>query len=138
MSLRVILADDDQIVRDGLKRLLEREGFAVVGEAADGREAVRLARELYPDVAVVDLSMPQLNGIAAAREILKSSPGMGLVLFTMHTEDHQIVRAIRSGIRGYVLKTQAVEELCLAIREVALGGTYLSPRVSRVAESYLH
>ena len=118
--------------------MLEREGFDVVGEAADGREAVRLARELCPDVAVVDLTMPQLNGIAAAREILKSSPGMGLVLFTMHIEDHLVMRALRSGIRGYVLKTQAVEELCEAIREVALGGTYLSPRVSRIAEPYLH
>jgi len=138
VPLRVILADDHQIVRQGVKYLLEREGFDVVGEAADGREAVRLARELLPDVAVVDLTMPQLNGIAVAREILNSFPRMGVVLFTMHTEDHQVVGALRSGIRGYVLKTQAVEELCLAIREVALGGTYFSPRVSRVAESYLH
>lgn len=138
MPLRVILADDHEIVRQSMKRLLEREGFAIVGEAADGREAVRLARELCPDVAVVDLTMPQLNGIAAAREILKSSPRVGLVLFTMHAEDHQVVGAIRSGIRGYVLKTQAAEELGLAIREVAMGGTYFSPRVSRVAESYLH
>lgn len=138
MPLRVLLADDHQIVRQGLRALLEREGLEVVGEAADGREAVRLAQALSPDVAVLDLAMPQLNGLEAAREILQACPRTKPILLTMHTDDHQIVNALRSGIRGYVVKTQATEELVQAIREVTRGGTYLSPGVSRVVvEAYL-
>jgi DNA-binding NarL/FixJ family response regulator len=138
MRLRILLADDHQIVREGLKGLLEREGFEVVGGAADGREAVRLAQELSPDVAILDFTMPVLNGLDAAREILRTSPRMGLILLTMHTEDHRVVGAIRAGIRGYVLKTQAAEELARAIQEVSRGGTFLSPGVSRVVvDAYL-
>lgn len=132
MRLRILLADDHQIVRQGLKGLLEREGFEVVGQAVDGREAVRLAQDLSPDVAILDFTMPLLNGLDAAREILRTSPRMGLILLTMHTEDHRVVRAIRAGIRAYVLKTQAAEELIQAIREVSRGGTFLSPGVSHV------
>lgn len=132
MRLRILLADDHQIVREGLRGLLEREGFEIVGEAADGREAVRLAQERSPDVAILDFTMPLLNGLDAAREILRTSPRMGLVLLTMHTEDHRVVGALRAGIRAYVLKTQAAEELAQAIREVARGGTFLSPGVSHV------
>lgn len=132
MRLRILLADDHLIVRQGLKGLLEREGFEVVGEAVDGREAVRLAQDLSPDVAILDFTMPLLNGLDAAREILRTSPRMGLILLTMHTEDHRVVRAIRAGIRAYVLKTQAAEELIQAIREVSRGGTFLSPGVSHV------
>lgn len=138
MALRVLLADDHQIVRQGFRALLEREGFEVVGEAADGQEAVRLARAHCPDVAVLDLSMPQLNGLDAAREILKACPRTRIILLTVHTEEYQIVAALRAEIRGYVLKTQATDELVQAIREVAGGGTYLSPGVSRVVvEAYL-
>jgi DNA-binding NarL/FixJ family response regulator len=132
MRLRILLADDHQIVRQGLKSLLESEGFDVVGEAEDGREAVRLAQDLSPDVAILDFTMPQLNGLDAAREILRTSPRMGLILLTMHTEDNRVVRAIRAGIRAYVLKTQAADELVQAIREVSRGGTFLSPAVSHV------
>jgi two-component system response regulator NreC len=138
MRLRVLLADDHQIVRQGLHGLLEREGFEVVGEAADGHEAVRRAEALHPDVAVLDLSMPQLNGIDAARGIQQASPGTKTILLTMHIEEHQIVAALRAGIRGYVVKTQAAEELVQAIREVSRGGIYLTPSVSRVVvEAYL-
>ncbi|HSB70690.1 MAG TPA: response regulator transcription factor [Candidatus Methylomirabilis sp.] len=138
MRLRILLADDHQIVRQGLRGMLEREGFEIVGEAADGREAVRLAGDLSPDVAILDFSMPLLNGLDAAREILRVSPRMGLILLTMHTEEHRVVGAIRAGIRAYVLKTQAAEELVQAIREVSRGGTFLSPGVSRVVvEAYL-
>lgn len=138
MRLRILLADDHQIVRQGLKGMLEREGFEVVGEAADGREAVRLAGDLSPDVAILDFSMPLLNGLDAAREILRTSPRIGLILLTMHTEDHRVVGALRAGIRAYVLKTQAAEELVQAIREVSRGGTFLSPGVSHVVvQAYL-
>lgn len=132
MPLRVLLADDHQIVRDGLRALLEREGLAVIGEAGNGREAVRLAEALEPDVAVLDLTMPELNGVDAARAILQASPRTMPVLLTMHTDEHQVVAALRAGIRGYVVKTQAAEELVQAIREVARGGMYLSPGISRV------
>ena len=138
MRLRILLADDHQIVRQGLKSLLEREGYEVVGEAADGREAVRLAQDLSPDVAILDFTMPLLNGMDAAREILRTSPRMGVILLTMHTEDHRVVGALRAGVRAYVLKTQAAEELAQAIREVLRGGTFLSPGVSRVVvDAYL-
>ena len=138
MRLRILLADDHQIVRQGLKGMLEREGFEVVGEAADGREAVRLAGDLSPDVAILDFSMPRLNGLDAAREILRTSPRMALILLTMHTDDHRVVGALRAGIRAYVLKTQAAEELVQAIREVSRGGTFLSPGVSHVVvQAYL-
>jgi DNA-binding NarL/FixJ family response regulator len=138
MRLRILLADDHQIVRQGLKGLLEREGYEVVGEAADGREAVRLAQDLSPDVAILDFTMPHLNGMDAAREILRTSPRMGVILLTMHTEDHRVVGALRAGVRAYVLKTQAAEELAQAIREVLRGGIFLSPGVSRVVvDAYL-
>jgi DNA-binding NarL/FixJ family response regulator len=132
MPLRVLLADDHQIVRQGFRALLEREGLEVVAEATNGREAVRLAQTLKPNVAVLDLVMPLLNGVDAAREILQVCPGMHVILLTMHTEEHQIAAALQAGIRGYIVKTQAVEDLVHAIREVARGEIYLSPGVSRV------
>jgi DNA-binding NarL/FixJ family response regulator len=138
MKLRILLADDHQLVRQGIRGILEREGFEVVGEATNGREAVDLFRELSPDLAILDLAMPLLNGIDAAREILKLAPQTRLILLTMHIGDHQVVGALRIGIRGYVLKTQAAEDLVQAIREVSRGGVYLSPGVSRVVvEAYL-
>ena len=132
MSLRLILADDHKVVRQGLRALLEREGLEVVGEASDGREAVQLAHAHTPDVAILDLSMPQLNGVEAAREIVHVRPETGVILLTVHTEEYQVVTALRAGIRGYVIKTQAADELVRAIREVAEGGMYLSPGVSRI------
>lgn len=138
MPTRVILADDHQIVRQGLRVLLEREGFEVAGEAANGPEAIRLAQAECPDVAVLDLSMPQLNGSDAAREILRTCPRTRVILLTVHTEDHQIIAAFRAGIQGYVVKTQAAEDLAQAIRVVAGGRVYLSPTVSRVVvDGYL-
>lgn len=138
MALRILLADDHLIFRQGLKGLLEREGFQVTGEAADGREAVRLAQELRADVAVLDLAMPLLNGLDAGREIVRASPRARAILLTMHTEDQYILAALRAGIRGVVLKTQAVSDLVQAIREVSRGAVYLSPGISRaVVEAYL-
>jgi DNA-binding NarL/FixJ family response regulator len=132
MPLRLILADDHQIVRQGLRALLEREGMEIAGEAADGRAAVTLVEVHHPDVAILDLSMSGLDGIDAAREILHRHPRMGIVLLTVHAEEHQVVTAFRAGIRGYVIKTQAADDLVRAIREVSVGGMYLSPDVSRI------
>ncbi len=138
MSLHILLADDHPIVRQGLKVLLEREGFTVVGEASDGREAVRLAQELYPDIALLDLTMPLLNGIDTGRAILQTSPKTKIVLLTMYAEDHYVLEALRAGIKGYVLKTKAAEELVQAIQEVARGKLYLTPGVSEaVVQAYL-
>ena len=135
MPPQILLADDHQIVRQGFRAILERSGFQVAGEAADGREAVRFAQAHHPDVAILDLSMPQLNGLDAAREILQLHPRTAIILLTMHVEEHQIVAALRAGIRGYVIKTQASEELINAIREVIGGGIYLSPDVCGVIVS---
>jgi two-component system, NarL family, response regulator NreC len=129
MPLQILLADDHEIVRQGFRAILERNGFQVAGEAADGRKAVQFAQAHPPDVAILDLSMPQLNGVDAAREILQLHSRTAIILLTMHFEEHQIIGALRAGIRGYVIKTQASEDLITAIREVVKGGMYLSPSV---------
>jgi two-component system response regulator NreC len=128
--VRILLADYHAIVRDGLRSLLSSDGLQVVAQATDGREAVRLAREHQPDLAILDVSMPMLNGIDAAREIGSASPKTQAILLTVHSEDQYVMEAVRAGIRGYVLKTQVTEELMRAIREVAGGALYLSPSVS--------
>jgi DNA-binding NarL/FixJ family response regulator len=138
VALQILVADDHQIVREGISAILERHGFQISGEAGNGREAVRLARAHPPDVAILDLSMPQLNGLDAAREILQSHERPAIILLTMHVEEQQIVAALRAGIRGYVIKTQASKDLINAIREVVAGGIYLSPGAySVVVEAYL-
>lgn len=138
MRVRVLLADDHVMVRQGLKALIEHDGLDVVGEAADGHEAIRKAKELHPDVAVLDLSMPLLNGLDAAREIAQQSPKTKTILLTMHAEDQYVMEALRVGIRGYVLKSQAPSDLMQAIHEVNHGTIYLSPGVSRaLVEAYL-
>jgi two-component system, NarL family, response regulator NreC len=138
MPVRVLLVDDHQLVREGLRALLEREQFQVVGEAADGHDGIQRAQALKPDVAVLDLSMPQLNGLDAAREMARAVPGIKVVALTVHTEDPYVISALRAGIKGYVLKSQATADLVQAIREVSRGMTYLSPGISRaVVEAYL-
>jgi two-component system response regulator NreC len=129
MSLRILLADDHVVVRQGVKNLLTGEGYNVVGEAADGREAVRLAQVLQPDIAVLDLSMPLLNGLGAAREILKVSRRTKPILLTLHREAPLVSEAIRIGIKAYVVKAQAAADLFEAIREVSRGETYVSPNL---------
>jgi len=137
MPIQILLADDHQIVRQGLKAMLEHEGFKIVGEAGDGREAVRLAEATHPDVAILDLAMPALNGLDAAREILRASNRVKAILLTMHTDEPYVLEALRAGISGYVLKTQATLDLVQAIREVTRGAIYLSPGVSRaVVDAY--
>jgi DNA-binding NarL/FixJ family response regulator len=136
--MRVLLADDHQIVREGLRGLLERAGHEVVGEAADGREALRLTRTLNPEIAVLDLSMPLLNGLDAAREIHRLSPDIKTILLTMYTDRGYVLQAMKAGAKGYVLKTQAAEDLIRAIREISRGEVYLSPGVAAsVVDAYL-
>jgi len=130
MSCRVLLADDHQIVRQGLRGILVAAGHEVIGEASDGREALKLARTLNPDIAVLDLSMPLLNGLDAAREIRRLAPDIKIILLTMYTDKGYVLQALRAGARGYVLKTQAAEDLISAIREILRGETYLSPGVA--------
>jgi two-component system response regulator NreC len=131
MSFRILLADDHQIVRQGIKALLEQKGFSVVGEASEGHEAIRLAKELHPDAAVLDLGMPLVNGISAAREILRDSPKMKVILLTMHTDEHYVLDALQAGVTGYVVKTEAASDLVHALNDVLNGSTYLSSKVSR-------
>src|SRR5438445_1729210 len=107
--VRIVLADDHQIVRQGVRAVIEREGFQVVAEASDGREAMRCVEVHSPDIAILDLAMPHLNGLDAAREILQTRPLTAIILLTMHAEEHQVVAALRNGIRGYIVKTQAAE-----------------------------
>ena len=121
MPTRILLADDHEIVRQGLKALLERAGFSVVAEAADGQEAVRVSREQCPDVAVLDFGMPLLNGLGAARQILRACPRAKAVLLTVHTEDHYVPEALQAGVKGYVVKTQAGVDLVRAISHRVLG-----------------
>src|SRR5260370_4788881 len=138
MPTRLLLADDHSLVRQGLKALLERQGFQVASEASDGQEAVRLAAKVQPEVAILDISMPVLNGLDAARELLKSSPKTKVVLLTQHDEDHYVTEALRAGSKGYVLQSQAAHDLVHAIREVCSGAVYLSPSISRpVVYAYL-
>ena len=110
MNTRVLVADDHPVVRQGLKSLLTREGFSVVGEAADGREALRQVEALRPEVALLDLGMPGLNGLDAAREIMQSSAGTKVVILTQHAEEPYILEALRAGVHGYVLKSQSVSD----------------------------
>ena len=137
MPIRVVLADDHFLVRQGLKSLLEREKFQVVAEASDGQEVISLTESLHPDIAVIDISMPTLNGIDAARELARSCPKTKLILLTQHEEEQYIYEALKAGVKGYVLKSQVASDLIHALQQVSRGGVYLSPGVSRaVVEAY--
>ncbi len=138
MATSVLLADDHALIRQGLRALLERQGFQVTCEAADGQETLWVAGKVHPDIAILDISMPVLNGIDAARELTKSSPKTKVILLTQHDEDQYVTEALRAGVKGYVLKSQAAEDLVQAIREVCRGSVYLSPRISRaVVDAYV-
>jgi two-component system response regulator NreC len=137
MPIRIVLADDHVLVRQGLKSLLEREGFQVIAEASDGQEALRHVESLQPDIAVMDISMPTLNGLNAAREVRRASPKTKTILLTQHDESQYIRDALEAGVKGYVLKSQVANDLLLAIRQVSRGQVYLSPGVSSaVIEAY--
>ena len=130
-GLRVLLADDHEMVRQGLGALLERHGFAVVAAAADGKEAVELAATLRPDVAVLDVAMPVLNGVDAAREMARSAPGTRVILLTALSDAQFVAGALRAGVRGVVAKGQDIADLQSAIQEVVAGGLYVGPGVSQ-------
>ena len=138
MTIRVLLADDHELVRQGLKLLLEREGFHVVGEASDGHMALQLVPKVSPDVAVFDIGMPILNGLDAARELGKAAHRTKTILLTRHDEEQYVTEALRAGVKGYVLKNQAARDLVGAIQQVSRGEIYLSPSIARtVAEAFL-
>jgi len=131
MATTVLLAEDHEMVRDGLRALLEREDdMDVVGEAENGREAVRLARDLSPEIIVMDVSMPDLNGIEATRQVCRRCPGTRVLALSVHADRRFVTEMLRAGAAGYVLKDCAFEELVRGIRAVAQGHMYLSPRVA--------
>ena len=132
MPIRVLLADDHVLVRQGVKSLLEREGIQVVGEARDGQEVMQLASKHSPDVAVIDVGMPLFNGLDAARELKRIAPKTKVILLTRHDEDEYLIEALRAGAKGYVLKNQAASDLVHAIQLVCHGQVYLSPGMSSV------
>lgn len=138
MPVQIVLADDHQVVRQGIKALLERdEAHKVIGEASNGWEAIRMTRELKPDVVVLDIGMPVLNGLEAAREICVTSPKIPVIVFSRHSEDSYVLAALKAGVRGYVVKTQDSWDLVLAIREVVQGHFYVSPSTSKaVVDAY--
>jgi two-component system response regulator NreC len=131
-KIRVLLADDHTIVRKGLRSLLDGEAeIEVVGEAEDGREALEKAQQLLPDVVLMDITMPALNGLEATRQIKKLFPKMNVLILTMHATEEYILPILRAGASGYVVKQAAPTELVSAIRAVYRGDSFLSPSISR-------
>jgi DNA-binding NarL/FixJ family response regulator len=134
-SIRILLADDHNVLRDGLRLLLERQtGFEVVAEASDGREALRLAEKLRPDVAVIDIAMPLMNGIDAASRIVETCLGTSVIILSMHHDESYIVRALNAGARGYLLKDSLKSDLIGAVNAVSQGHSYFSPKVSMLLQ----
>jgi len=132
MSYRILLADDHKVFLECLTLLLTAQGFEVIGAAEDGHDAIRLAVELRPDIAILDIAMPGLNGVDACRAIRKDLLDVIVVLLTGHAEEQYVIDGLRAGARGFVLKTQAATDLVQAVNEAGRGGIYLSPGVSRV------
>jgi DNA-binding NarL/FixJ family response regulator len=132
-EIRVLLGDDHTVLRQGLRRILEdQREWRVVAEAGDGRDAVRQAIELTPDVAVLDIGMPLLNGIEATRQIVRRAPSVRILILSMHSDQAYVTQAVQAGARGYLLKDSAGAELIEAIRAVAAGKTFFSPTVAQV------
>ena len=131
MNLRILLADDHKIVCEGLRTLIEKKpGMEVVGEAENGRMAVRLAQELSPDIVIMDVAMPDLNGIEATRQVLNNGPKVKVIALSMHSDRRFVVQMLKAGASGYLLKDCAFEELTNAIRAVVANRTYLSPKIA--------
>ncbi len=132
-QIRILLADDHTVIRSGLRLLLEQqEDFKVVAEASDGREAVALVAKHHPDVAILDIGMPQLNGIEATRQILSAEPATQVVILSMHTDEGYVLRALKAGARAYILKNSAEADLMRAVRSVAEGKSFFSPVISKM------
>jgi two-component system response regulator NreC len=128
----VLITDDHKVLRQGLRCLLQREGFDVVAEAEDGRNAVKLAKTLKPSAVVMDIAMPRLNGIEATKQICREAPNTKVIVMSMHRERQFVLGAFKAGAAGYLLKEAAFDELVLALRSVAKNHTYLSPAVAGV------
>jgi DNA-binding NarL/FixJ family response regulator len=125
-KIRIVIVEDHTIVREGLRPLLEGRGVDVVGEAGDGLEAVKLVKELVPQVVIMDVALPRLGGIEAARRIVKASPDMKVVMLTIHDEPQYVFKSLEAGAKGYLVKEAPLEELMTAIKAVMRGETYLS------------
>lgn len=138
-TIRVIVADDHTMIRSGLRALLDREpDIEVVGEAADGRQAVQKAQELLPHVVLLDIAMPNLNGIDAARQISSKHEGMGIIILSMHADESYVLKALKAGARGYLLKDSSETDVMNAVRAISAGKAYFSPEISRImAQDYL-
>lgn len=137
---RVLLADDHTVMRAGLRLLLERQpDLVVVGEAADGRQTIEMAESLEPHVVVMDIAMPNLNGIEATRQIVGKRPAISVVILSMHSDESYVLRALKAGARAYLLKDSAEADLIRAIRAVREGKSFFSPAVSKtLLEDYVH
>ena len=138
-GIRILLADDHNVMRDGLRLLLERQpGFAVVGEASDGRQVVALAEEHRPDVVVMDIAMPNLNGIEAACRIVAQHPKVAIAILSMHFDESYVIRSLKAGARAYLLKDSAKADLIQAIQAISQGKSFFSPRISSILkEDYM-
>jgi two-component system, NarL family, response regulator NreC len=138
-KVRIILADDHTVVRAGLRTLLERQpGLEVVGEAEDGRQTVELACAHVPDVVVMDIAMPILNGVEATRRLIRQQPTISVVILSMYSDESYVMRALEAGARAYLLKDSAVTDLIRAIEAVSQGKSFFSPKISRIlAEEYV-
>ncbi len=131
-QIRILIADDHALVRAGIRALLERQpNMEVIGEASNGREAIAFVRQLQPDVVLMDISMPGLNGLDAVRELAKEFPNTHSIFLSMHADEEYVWRALQAGAAGYLVKGGSLVELNLAVTSVAGGGTYLSPEVSK-------
>ena len=137
--IRILLADDHTVMRNGLRLLLERQpDFVIAGEASDGREAVALATSAAADIVVMDVAMPMLNGIEATRQIAASNPRIGVIVLSMHSDESYVLRALKAGARGYLLKDSAEADLIKAVRAVHEGRNSFSPAISRMLlEDYI-
>jgi two-component system response regulator NreC len=139
LTIKILLADDHDVVRAGLQFLLQRqEDMEIVGEASDGRQVVRLAEELSPSVIVMDIAMPQLNGIDAAAQILHRDPDIKIIILSMYADEEFLVRALTAGVKGYLLKDAVQADLIRAVRAVATGRSFFSPAIAQtLAEDYV-
>ena len=139
-KVRILLADDHTVMRAGLRALLERQpNLEVVGEAGDGRQTVELASSHVPDVVVLDIAMPNLNGVEATRRMVSKQPTISVVILSMYSDESYVMRALEAGARAYLLKDSAVTDLIRAIEAVSQGKSFFSPKISRIlAEEYVH
>jgi DNA-binding NarL/FixJ family response regulator len=138
--IRILLADDHTVMRNGLRLLLERQpGLSVVAEAKDGREAVDMAAAQQPDVVVMDIAMPHLNGVEAARQIALKNPAIAIAILSMHSDESYVIRSLKAGARAYLLKDSAEADLIAAIYAITEGKSYFSPAVRNLLkEDYMH